>query len=170
MDGERVLRPGRVTWLLVLGISLTFVVGGLLALFWPRQPGAPEKEGAWIMWACVGFFGLCAVVALLQFLPQSSCLRLGAEGFTIRTLYREQTYRWEDVDTFGVTRVRLNKMVGFNFAPHFQRAARLRRVSAALVGFEGALPDTYGMKAEELADLMNQYKYRHEAAPEGRTP
>jgi hypothetical protein len=170
MDGERVLRPSRLKWLLVLGISLTFVVGGLLALFWPGRAGAPQREGAWVMWLCVGFFGLGVVVCLLQFLPRSSFLRLDGEGFTIRTLYRERTYRWEDVDTFGVTVVSFNKMVGFNFAPHFDRAARLRRVNKAIAFFEGALPDTYGMKAEDLADLMNEYKCRHEAATGGRTP
>jgi hypothetical protein len=169
MDGERVLRPSRLKWLLVLAISFTFVGAGLTALLWPSPPGAPQKEDAWVMWVGVGFFGLCAVASALQFLPQSSCLRLGAEGFTIRSLFREQTYRWEDVDTFGVTLVGLNRMVGFNFAPHFRRAERLRGVSAALAGFEGALPDTYGLKAEELAYLMNEYKYRHEAATGGRT-
>ncbi len=167
MDGERVLRPGRLTWLLVLAISLAFVAVGLLALLGPRPV---EQEDAWAMWLCVGFFGLVAGVALLQFLPQSSFLRLHADGFTVRTLYREANYRWEDVDTFGVMAIRHNKMVGFNYAPHFDQAKRLRRAVAGLAGFEGALPDTYGMKAEELADLMNEYKYRHEAAAEGRTP
>ena len=167
MDSERVLRPSRLSWLLVLAISLAFVVGGLLALFGPR-PAKPED--AWGMWLCVGFFGLVAGVALLQFLPQSSFLRLHADGFTVRTLYREATYRWEDVDTFGVMVVRLHKMVGFNYAPHFDRAKRLRRAVAAVAGFEGALPDTYGMKAEELANLMNEYKYQHDLATEGRTP
>ena len=166
MDGERVLRPSRRTWLLVLVISLAFVAVGLLALFGPRPA---EQEDVWVMWLCVGFFGLVAGVSVLQLLPQTSCLRLDTEGFTIRSLFREQTYRWDDVDTFGATRIGPNKMVGFNFAPHFRRAERLRGVSAALAGFEGALPDTYGMKAEELAHLMNEYKYRHAAATEGRT-
>lgn len=167
MDGERVLWPSRFKWLLVLAVSLTFVVVGLLALFGPRPVG---PEDAWAMWLCVGFFGLGAGASLLQFLPQSSFLRLHADGFTVRTLYREATYRWEDVDPFGVVAIRHNRMVGFNYVPHFDRAKRLRRAVAALAGFEGALPDTYGLKAEELADLMNEYKYRYEAASEGRTP
>jgi hypothetical protein len=168
MDEERVLRPGRVKSLLMLGVSLTFVAVGLLGLLWPRADGAAEEEERWAMWACVVFFGLGVIVCVLQFLPRSSFLRLGPEGFTIRALYRERTYRWEDVDTFGVTQVSFNKMVGFNFAPHFDRAARLRRVNKAIAFFEGALPDTYGMKAEDLADLMNEYKHRHAATTEGR--
>jgi hypothetical protein len=42
--------------------------------------------------------------------------------------------------------------------PEFSKSQRLRRVNTALAGAEAALPDTYGMSAVELPDLMNQLK------------
>lgn len=33
----------------------------------------------------------------------------------------------------------------------------MRAVSKAMAGFEGGLPDTYGMKADELALLLASY-------------
>ena len=50
------------------------------------------------------------------------------------------------------------------------RAHSFSMLTAALAGFEGALPDTYGMKAEALADLMNEYKYQHDLATKDRSP
>jgi hypothetical protein len=42
------------------------------------------------------------------------------------------------------------------FFPRIQQSQRLRRVNTALAGTEAALPDTYGMSAEELADMMKR--------------
>ena len=49
-------------------------------------------------------------------------------------------------------------MVMFNYAESYQGALAVRRINAALTGFEAALPDSYGLRPEELADLMNSYK------------
>ena len=42
-------------------------------------------------------------------------------------------------------------MVAFNFAPGFPGSTVARRLAVLLSGWEGALPDTYGMGAGELA-------------------
>jgi hypothetical protein len=55
-------------------------------------------------------------------------------------------------------------MVLFNYAPSAPGSARLRRLATALSGREGALPDCYGLSAEQLAALLNAYK---EAARSG---
>jgi len=47
----------------------------------------------------------------------------------------------------------------FNFSEEYKKAKKARKISSALSGAEGALHDTFGLKAEELADLMNEYKY-----------
>jgi len=46
-------------------------------------------------------------------------------------------------------------MVGFNFVPTYDRGRTARAVAKALGKCEGALPNTYGRKAEELARVLN---------------
>jgi hypothetical protein len=85
---------------------------------------------------------------------------LAPEGFTICSLYRKSFIRWSDVQDFRVVVIGLNKMVGFDYAPHYQRAKRTRRISTALSAAEGALPQTYGLRVQQLAELMNLFRLR----------
>ncbi|HET9789479.1 MAG TPA: hypothetical protein VFP47_20255, partial [Pyrinomonadaceae bacterium] len=84
----------------------------------------------------------------------------GPKGFTVRTLYRSEKYRWAEVERFGVTRIGGNKMVGFDFSREYDKHHVGRQVAAGISGYEGALPDTYGMKPERLAELLNEWKAR----------
>jgi hypothetical protein len=63
---------------------------------------------------------------------------------------------WSDVDSFIPIKIQHNRMVGWNYSPGFSKSQRLRHMNTALAGVEAALPDTYGMSAEKLADLMNR--------------
>jgi len=47
----------------------------------------------------------------------------------------------------------------FNFSEEYKKAKKARKISSAISGAEGGLHDTFGLKAEELAKLMNEYKY-----------
>jgi len=102
------------------------------------------------------FFGLCGLVGLVGLLPNSSYLTLTDRGFEFASLYRKHFVSWSDVDSFIPIKIQHNRMVGWNYSPGFSKSQRLRRVNTALAGTEAALPDTYGMSAEELADLMNR--------------
>jgi len=146
------LYPKKTKILMLFAVCLAFVAGSILMI---RQG---EKMG----WLCAGFFGLGIPVSLLQLWPNSSFLKVTEEGLEICSLFRRQTIRWCDVSEFGVTTMRqhglpVNRMVGFNYAAGYQRAAKTRSVARALAGFEGMLPDTYGMAAEELAQLLGDY-------------
>lgn len=46
-------------------------------------------------------------------------------------------------------------MVGIHFIPTYEPAAFVRRALSKIADCEGALPDTYGKSAQELADLLN---------------
>ena len=47
-------------------------------------------------------------------------------------------------------------MVGIQFTPCYAPAKRVRAFLNATLGCEGSLPDTYGMKAEELVEILNK--------------
>ena len=105
-------------------------------------------------------FGLGSLVFAFQLLPDSSYLLLGPKGFTVRTLYRSHKYGWAEVERFGVTRIGANKTVAFDFSGEYGKYHVARQVAAGISGYEGALPDTYGMKPERLAELLNEWKAR----------
>ncbi len=148
------LRPSLWKTALLLLVSLGFVAGGL---FMARdQPLAGYASAA--------FFGLGVVVGILQMFPNSSYLDIDRDGFTACTLFRRRVYTWNRVENFGVMRIQrysftVRKFVGFNFSdiPAAPRSKMLE-VSRDLCGFHACLPDTYGMKAEELADIMNKLR------------
>ena len=145
------LYPSRRSWSLMLLGCLVFC--GMSFVVIERNP--------WAGWAGFGMFGLGVVVSLLLLLfPGVSCLRLTAEGFHIGSPFRTSFTRWQDVAYSGVASISFNSVVVFNYSPSYTGLRLGRQLAFDLVGWEGALNDTYGMSAQELADLMNEWKRR----------
>ncbi|MDH5558775.1 MAG: hypothetical protein OEZ03_15605 [Alphaproteobacteria bacterium] len=141
------LRPSKLRYLYYVLVSLGFTVGGSFMI----------AEDIWFGWVVAGFFGLCAVVLAFTMLPGASWLRLTPEGFTICTLYRSHAFKWSEIGHCYPGVVGRRKMVLFDFAdPAY--SPRMRVAARALSGAEGALPDTYGMTADALATLMNDWR------------
>jgi hypothetical protein len=148
---EMTLYPSRKAWLPVLLISIAFTAVGIWNI--------PEGEG--MAWAASIFFGLGTVVSgLIVCFPKMTSLRLTDEGFIIQSLFRGQLVRWDDVSFFGVTSVGGPAMVGFSFVVSYAGQKFGRQLARDLCGYDGALPDTYGMTADNLADLLNTWKKR----------
>ena len=112
------------------------------------------------------FFGLCAIVFALQLAPRSTYLRLTADGFQTRSLFRQgPLVRWSDVSEFRVERLppSMTQMVVYDEPGTPQ--TRLRRFNRLLAGGEAALlPDGCGVSAQDLAALMNQWRDRYSAS------
>jgi len=85
------------------------------------------REGDLGGWLVAAVFGAFALTGLVLILPGATYLRLTPEGFTICSLYRKSFIRWTDVQDFRVVLIGRSKMVGFDYAPHYTRTARLRR-------------------------------------------
>lgn len=145
-------RPAKMV-LLILGSGVFVAIG--LWLF-PRDP--------FLARACIIFFGLGAVIGVVGLLPNSSYLTLTEQGFLFASLYRKHFVAWSNVQSFIPVRIQRRRMVGWNYSSEYQGSKRLRSVNAAVAGVEAALPDTYGMPAEQLADLMNQLRDTHAMA------
>jgi hypothetical protein len=155
------LRPSPRRWLGVLAICLVFVGIGL---------GLPG-EGAtfWIVNVVNPiFFGLGALIALAQFVPGVNGVSVDAEGLLIRSLGRRTRVGWgEVVGLFRPVRMPNQTLIGFDLAPPASEG-RLARMNRATCGFHGALPDTYGMDPQDLADLLNRRLRAWRAARSGR--
>ena len=163
---DEILRPGKGKWALVLLGSAAFVGIG----FW-MVSDSPQQR----FWGYAGivFFGLCAVVALVQFIPGSSFLRVGTDGITLRVMWRTTFYRWSDIERFGATEFSTfgarQRMVGLDFSatyPHRDKAQTVKKINRALTGFEGALPDNYGWDYAELAAHLNRLREQHVGLPD----
>ena len=145
-----VLRPKRSSAVWLLLVCAMFVACGV----WMAQ------EKGWIGYLCAGFFAIGIPVALVQLLPGSTYLRLEDDGLSFANMFRVTKIPWNTVDQFFVVTMKqtgatVHKMVGLNFVPSYDGARIGRRISSAIAQCECALPDTYGRKAEELADILN---------------
>jgi hypothetical protein len=133
-------------------ISVMFVISGLVF----------RQANPVMAYLCVGLFGLGMLVFLIQLIPGSAYLELASDRFTFSNLFKKSTVYWKDVAAFRVTKItRSKKLVGIDFIETSAGHKVGRALASALTGVQGALPDTYGMKAEALADLMNEIKKRH---------
>src|SRR6185437_14154999 len=99
-----VLRPRRLRLLGCLAICLGFTVIG----------GAAIANGEPLGWLVAGVFGIGAAVFLVAWPLGAGDLRIAADGITTRSVFRSETFPWQDIDRFGVTEVQGRPMVGFN--------------------------------------------------------
>lgn len=136
--------------LLLFLLCSAFVAGGI----WMIRDG--DQAG----WFVAGVFSLGIPVFLIQLYPKSSFLTVDEEGIEFAALFRKCRLKWSEISGFGVysrESIGVGKTVGFNYSPSFERYRKMRGVNKALVGFEAALPDTYGLPAAELASLLASY-------------
>jgi hypothetical protein len=140
--------------LLLVGCA-AFVAGGVFML--PTRPAAA--------YGAIVFFGLGIVVAVVNLLPGSSYLELEQRGFTLCTLFRKTFHPWEDIaEFFPFSMQGAKPMVALRYAPTYRRQSTARSFAKQLAGAEGALPDTYGMSAADLAALLNRVRAEHSRA------
>lgn len=151
-DGTVTYKTPKLKLLLLIAVSALFIAAGIWV-------GMERYDIAHYLMA--GFCSLCAlslVAFCVQLHPRASYLTLKKNGFVFCSLFRSHEVRWDDVEFFDVMKIGGTKMVVWNYVPEFSEQIRSRRAAAALTGCEAALPDTYGFKAEDLAELMNQMK------------
>ena len=179
--GPETLHPSTRKWLGVLAIGLGFIVLGAwfihapgsfsdsrmaqaLGVFLTQLGLARDTTGAVAEfgWVTVVFFGIGAGLSLLTLLPGAAGLTLDQDGFVVRSLFRRRAYRWADVDAFTVTEVGYGrgskKLVGFD--DRLAAASAIARANVKLTGRNSALPDTYGLSAEDLVLLMSRWQQK----------
>ena len=129
---------------MLLGVSLVFTVLGILTVSTGTSSG----------WIAIAFFGVGSLV-LLATLVRPSTLVLREDSFTYGTVFRSTTLAWSDVADFGLTDLR-GKRVGIKLVG--QHHSRLRGANVGLTGYEEVLPANYGLAAEQLLNLLNEWR------------
>lgn len=145
---EQKLHPKKTKSILFLLLTLVFFVIGIMMIIDGEQKG----------WFVSITFGIGTLIFIVNLLPQASYLLLDKEGFEMCSMFRKHRYKWNEVAYFTVGSISNNKMVMFDFVPGYTKAKKGRKIASVISGAEAALHDTFGLKAEELAALMNAYK------------
>ncbi|MBN9662652.1 MAG: hypothetical protein J0H49_30920 [Acidobacteria bacterium] len=155
--GERILYPGRLRTLFLAVACAVFTLMGLGA------------GGGGLLWALLA--GIGAFIFFTSLLPSAAWLKLDAQGFTYRIAFREHRYNWADIRSFGVLTRRylgiipVSRIVCFTFTEeHKKTKSLLLRMATAIARFDGQLPDNYGMKARDLAALMENWRLQAESS------
>jgi hypothetical protein len=148
--GPVTLYPSRKKWLLVFAGSALFAVGG----FWMI------RQGNAMGWAVLIFFGLAAVVGAAAMLPGAGGLTLDREGFETTNLFRRHRTRWQDATGFQAARIPPAHQKWVVYDDVNVSTKRIAKFNVGIVGRNGALPDTYGLSADNLAQLMAQWRER----------
>ena len=149
------LKPDRLRWLIVFLICAAFVA---IALWL-----GPEKDPL-LFWGGGGFFLLCALIAAPSMLGVGSSLKLDRTGFACRTLFRTFKRQWRDCSVFYPVRIGMRKFVGFSTPQDEAAHPELAAFNQRRIGASGMLPDTFGLSAEGLSDLLNRFRERAQAS------
>jgi hypothetical protein len=150
-SSEIVLHPDKRRAALYLSASLAFVIIGITQV-------AGHKASV-VGWSCVLFFGICAAVFLAQFFPGASYLRLRSEGFMFCSLFRKSPLiLWRDVSDFRVVRLPPSGKPLVVFDWHAAPNRGVRQLNRRLVDATDGLPDSYGLRPDQLAELMNAWR------------
>jgi hypothetical protein len=126
-----------------------------IAGFWILSGG----ENTAAAWLCILFFGAIGIpVCLFQFIRPAR-LFLNEEGFEQIMMGRRMNCNWHAVSKFGVVSIKRNKFVSFSRLE--DEGKTLAHISKIITGgHSGILGDTFGMKAIDLAALMNAFRDR----------
>jgi len=162
-NGTITLRPRKLKTIGFLLIFFAFVYGGFSFM----------DEKTLLGWSCIIFFGLGAIVFIIQLIPNSSYLKLTEDGFEMRSLYRSYFTKWDEIKSFRAGSISIptyiqfgimhtkKKMVFFDYEKDHKKHRIGKAFSNALSGSQAALPDLYGMKVDDLAKLMNKWKNKN---------
>jgi len=149
-NGTLPLKTKSLKYLVLLLLTLGFTVGIIILL-----------EGGLFGWVAVGFFGFAACIAASAVCGYRFYLVLTPEGFTVQTLILTYSYQWTDIEQFKTGWNYFIKTVWFKFSDSYENQSILGKMGRVLNPFNiRNLPDTYGMKAETLTELMNTLRER----------
>jgi hypothetical protein len=103
-----------------------------------------------------GLFILSSVASLIPLLPNQSYLKMDNLGITIKSMFQTIEIKWAEVENFYTEKKSRRDVVAFRFIDKKINYLNFKNIYSKTE----CLPDDYGMKAEELADLLEYRRIR----------
>jgi hypothetical protein len=131
------LPPSRVRWIFTVVLSAIIVGANFFVVVAHNAP---------VLGILATIFSITGIASGIQLIPGSAGLWLDRRGFTFRMFWVDRRREWKEITPIMSSQVGLLQMVGFNRkddAPNKPREV---------------LPDTYGISANELAEIMNHWR------------
>jgi hypothetical protein len=178
---EKILYPS-------LGIRLFIPLAGIagIAAGWkaasnqiPKSPVLYSHSPLW--WQGMGWFiifcgAVWLVIGLVNLLPAATFLRLNAEGLGLSTIFYRQELEWGDVANFrlfqfnalrGTLRssLRARTYVVADISSDAKRPPKGMEKMLRVYGCDFFFPSTFGMSAQHLADMLNEWRLNHSSRP-----
>jgi hypothetical protein len=152
--------PQRKTAL--IAVCVVIFAGVCWAYLQAEQPGFLVAA---LIWFCL--IALVLSVPLLVYqLIRGASLRLEGDGFRIKQPWKWRFIRWKDASEFGIGSTAIVEQVKGDWSTvvTYDDATidegNVSALSRSIVGRNSALPDTYGLSAEDLQALMNGWRAR----------
>jgi hypothetical protein len=149
------LIPSRTKWCVVGLLGMLMAAASGFVTFISHSSLDPQ---AWIgmVFGIVGlaFFGGGTLISFVKLWPGANSLRLDEKGFEVVNFFRKKYYFWDQTSDFAVTSN--SPISGFViFRETMRRLGVSEKIRAAFAGGRNCkLPDTYGLSAQNLAQLM----------------
>ena len=136
-----ILKPSKIKNIILILISVGFISLGITLL----------EKNRLIAVLNIIFFGICLIIFIINMIPNSSYLTIDEKGIEMKNLFRTTFIPWQAVSSFKTKLIFVNKLVTFTIDEKLLESSKMK-------GKTGAFPDTYGMSANNLANLLNEYK------------
>lgn len=148
-----ILKPSKIKTIILTVISAGFVGLGISLL----------EKNMLIGILNIVFFGICLLIFIINLIPNSAYLKIDERGIEMKNLFRVTFIPWQAVSGFRTKSIFINKMVVFDLDQKLLESVNMKSKT-------GAFPDTYGMSAKKLADLLNGYKSELDAENDIKIP
>ena len=146
------LYPSRRKSILRLAGTASFVALGVVVL--------AKQDNSTAMWFCVSFFAICVLIFFVFLLPGSASLTLNMNCFRIKTLYFVRKSKWQNVTNIHAASEPISGLQLVRYNDTQWNGWKLAKWETSRLGYNAALPDTYGMSADDLAELINRWRDR----------
>jgi len=136
-----ILKPSKIKSIILILISIGFIYLGIKLL----------EKNMLIAVLNIFFFGICLIIFVINIIPNSSYLKIDETGIEMKNLFKTTFIPWQAVSGFKTKFIFVNRLVTFTIDEKLLESSKMK-------GKTGAFPDTYGMFAKNLANLLNEYK------------
>ena len=136
-----------------------FVMALLSMLLLVGLFGGLEGTYGAVAWIFVAIFAACAVALLLPLVRRDRLL-LTDDRFEFRASSGHGAIAWREVESFGVVRHGLRYAVGIRFVPARAGVTSIASRLATAGDRSSVLPGWYGLRADDLADILEERRRR----------